>query len=233
MVVKGWTRCYLNIEEIGWLMYVIYLIVHLAVLECGMYWLHRATDEVKLLYRLCHAEHHVYNSKHKLSPFAAVAIDPLDGIIQALPFLSVTLLVPTHFTTHLLVFFFESVWSINIHSGIDVAGVWPIMGPSYHLVHHLRPNYNYGNCTIFLDWLCGTLGSPEFNGVSKLLCVCGPSSLPSPIVLDLLPCPIAITAGASLTTIGASPIAVAVARPHAAQTIAKTPKTQTTSPSSN
>ncbi|XP_031489563.1 delta(7)-sterol-C5(6)-desaturase-like [Nymphaea colorata] len=167
MVEQGWTRCYSAIEDVGWPMYFVYFIVYLVIVELGIYWVHRASHEVKLLYRLSHAQHHVYNSKHKVSPFAALAVDPLDGMLHTLPFILATLLVPTHFLTHLLVLFCEGVWSINIHSTIDSAEIWPLMGPSYHLVHHCRPNYNYGNYTIFMDWLFGTLRRPESAGAKN------------------------------------------------------------------
>jgi sterol desaturase/sphingolipid hydroxylase (fatty acid hydroxylase superfamily) len=37
----------------------------------------------------------------------------------------------------------------------------PIMGAGYHSIHHTTYRHNYGEYTIYMDWLCGTLVSPE------------------------------------------------------------------------
>ena len=69
-------------------------------------------------------------------------------------------LVPTHFTTHLLLLFAEGIWTTNIHDNIH-AGIFPIMGAGYHTIHHVTYKHNYGHYTVLFDWLFGTLRTPE------------------------------------------------------------------------
>lgn len=37
----------------------------------------------------------------------------------------------------------------------------PMMGAGYHTLHHTIYNYNYGHYFIYVDWMMGTLVSPE------------------------------------------------------------------------
>jgi hypothetical protein len=54
-----------------------FLIVGLQV-----YWMHRTLHENKFLYKYIHALHHKYNKPSTLSPWASVAFNPIDGILQ-------------------------------------------------------------------------------------------------------------------------------------------------------
>ncbi|CAI5970130.1 unnamed protein product [Closterium sp. NIES-64] len=89
-----------------------------------------------------------------------LAFHPLDGIIQALPHVLSLFLVPTHFTTHLLLLFAEGIWTTNIHDNLH-GNVLFIMGAKYHTIHHTTYRHNYGHYTVLFDWLFGTLHSPE------------------------------------------------------------------------
>lgn len=52
--------------------------------------MHRTLHENKFLYKYVHALHHKYNKPSTLSPWASVAFNPLDGILQ------VRTLIPPH-----------------------------------------------------------------------------------------------------------------------------------------
>lgn len=70
MVESGWTRCISRISEIGWALYIIYLVAYFVLCEFGIYWMHRELHDIKPLYKRLHATHHIYNKQNTLSPFA-------------------------------------------------------------------------------------------------------------------------------------------------------------------
>lgn len=72
MVEQGWTRCFPRIEEVGWPTYLGLIITYMAFVEFGIYWIHRELHDIKPLYKLLHAPHHVYNKQDTLSPFAGL-----------------------------------------------------------------------------------------------------------------------------------------------------------------
>lgn len=67
---------------------------------------------------------------------------------------------PMHFLTHEILLFATGVWTTNIHDCIH-GMVWPVMGAGYHTIHHTSYKHNYGHYFIFMDWLMGTLETPE------------------------------------------------------------------------
>ncbi|KAJ7975755.1 delta(7)-sterol-C5(6)-desaturase-like [Quillaja saponaria] len=159
MVEKGWTNSFSRISDVGWLAYLVYLLIYLVLVEFGIYWVHRELHDIRPLYRYFHSTHHMYNKQNTLSPFAGLAFHPVDGILQALPHVIVLVLVPTHLTTHVSLIFIEAIWSANIHDCIH-AKLWPVMGAGYHTLHHTTFRHNYGHYTIFMDWMFGTLREP-------------------------------------------------------------------------
>ncbi|KAL3687051.1 hypothetical protein R1sor_013360 [Riccia sorocarpa] len=159
-IEKGWTRAFSEISEVGWPNYVMYIILYMCFVEFGIYWMHRGLHDIKPLYKLLHATHHIYNKENTMSPFAGLAFNPFDGILQACPHVIGLFVVPMHFFTHLFLFFCEAIWTTNIHDCID-GNVFAIMGAAYHTIHHTTYRHNYGHYTVFMDWLMGTLRDPE------------------------------------------------------------------------
>ncbi|KAJ4847522.1 Delta(7)-sterol-C5(6)-desaturase 1 [Turnera subulata] len=160
IIENGWTQCYPRISDVGWFAYIGYLIIYVAALEIAIYWAHRLLHEIKPLYKYFHAPHHRYNKPTKISPFAGLALEPIDGILQALPHGIAPIIIPIHFRTQLIMLFLESIWTSSIHDTIH-GGVWPIMGAGYHTIHHVTNHHNYGHWTIWMDWMLGTLRAPD------------------------------------------------------------------------
>jgi hypothetical protein len=50
---------------------------------------------------------------------AGLAFNPIDGMLQASPYVFALFLVPMHFFTHELLLFMTAVWTTNIHDCID------------------------------------------------------------------------------------------------------------------
>ncbi|KAK4792611.1 hypothetical protein SAY86_023046 [Trapa natans] len=168
MIENGWTRCFPRVGDVGWPLYLLYTSIYLVLVELCVYWTHRELHDIKPLYKYLHATHHIYNKRNTLSPFAGLASNPLDGILQAAPQVMVTFLVPTHFTTHMALLFLDGVWAANVHDCID-GKVWPVMGAGYHTIHHTTYRHNYGHYTIWMDWMFGTLCDPEGDGSKKVV----------------------------------------------------------------
>ena len=71
-----------RISDIGGVgTYAAYFALYLLTVEFGVYWCHRELHH-PLVYKYLHATHHKYNKEHTMSPFAGLAFNALDGIIQ-------------------------------------------------------------------------------------------------------------------------------------------------------
>jgi Delta7-sterol 5-desaturase len=53
--------------------------------EWAIYWIHRYLHDNQTLYVWLHKTHHIYNNRGSLSPFAGLAFDPVDGLMQVRP----------------------------------------------------------------------------------------------------------------------------------------------------
>eukprot|EP00897_Mesotaenium_endlicherianum_P001095 jgi/Mesen1/10987/ME000097S10565 len=160
MIEQGWTKCYSRISEVGIVTYLLLFAAYMIFVEAGIYCMHRGLHDIKPLYKLLHATHHIYNKQNTLSPFAGLAFHPLDGILQASPHVFALFIIPQHFLTHEIMLFLEAVWTTNIHDCIDEK-IFPLMGAGYHTIHHTTYRHNYGHYTIWMDWMFGTLKAPE------------------------------------------------------------------------
>ena len=161
LIEYNYTKVYFYTEQVGgWGMYVAFLVLYITCVEIGIYWMHRTLHTNKFLYKYVHGLHHKYNKATTLTPWASLAFNPLDGILQASPYVICTLFIPVHYFTHLFLLFFSGIWATNIHDALW-GDTEPIMGSKYHTVHHTHYHYNYGQFFIFCDWFWGTLKIPD------------------------------------------------------------------------
>jgi lathosterol oxidase len=161
LIESGFTKTYFFIEEIGgWGWYFFYLALYLTCVEIGIYWMHRTLHTNKFLYKYVHSLHHKYNSAATLTPWSSIAFNPIDGILQASPYVACLTFIPVNFYTHVFLLFFSGVWATNIHDALW-GDTEPIMGAKYHTLHHTHYHYNYGQFFIFCDYFWGTLRLPE------------------------------------------------------------------------
>ena len=148
LIESGYTKTYFYVEEVGGLgRYCLYLLFYVALVEVGIYWMHRTLHTNKFLYKYVHGLHHQYNKPNTLTPWASVAFNPLDGLLQASPYVLCLFLVPMHYFTHMFLLFFSGVWATNIHDSVW-ADSEPILGAKYHTLHHTHYHYNYGQVFI-------------------------------------------------------------------------------------
>lgn len=159
-VEQGWTRSYFTVEQIGgYGPYVASMVLYFAVVEIGIYWMHRTLHTNKWMYNHIHLLHHQYNKPETLTPWASIAFHPLDGILQASPYFAAMFVLPCHYPTHVALLFFTAIWATYIHDAMDW-NVDPIMGSKYHTVHHTHYIYNYGQVFTVCDRVWGTLRIP-------------------------------------------------------------------------
>ena len=160
LIEGGYTKVYFFVEEVGWPMYCAMLFAYLTLVEIGIYWMHRTLHTNKFLYNHIHQPHHKYDKADTLTPWASIAFHPLDGILQASPYVVGLFIVPVHYFTHVFLLFFSGMWATNIHDSM-----WgdfePIMGSKYHTIHHTKFIYNYGQWFTFCDDYWGTLHVPQ------------------------------------------------------------------------
>eukprot|EP00798_Chlamydomonas_sp_ICE-L_P014177 gene14177-20144_t len=157
---EGWTMVYPRVENVGLPMYVIYFYLYMCSVEFGVYWVHRGLHDWKTGYKSLHYIHHKYNKEHTLSPFAGLAFHPIDGMLQAAPYVWSLFFIPTHFLTHELLLFATGIWTTNIHDCIH-GKTWPVLGAGYHAIHHTTYKHNYGHYFVFMDQMFNSLETPE------------------------------------------------------------------------
>lgn len=161
IVEQGWTQVYFTVAEIGgWGFYAFYMVLYFAAVEIGIYWMHRTLHTNKWMYKNIHMLHHKYNKPETLTPWASIAFHPLDGILQASPYVAVLPFIPCHYLTHVILLFFTAVWATYIHDAMDL-NFDPIMGSKYHTVHHTHYIYNYGQVFVFCDKIWNTYREPD------------------------------------------------------------------------
>ena len=170
------TQAYHTVDEIGgWTNHLLLLGLYFSLVELGIYWMHRTLHTNKWLYKHVHLKHHYYNAPETLTPWASIAFHPLDGILQASPYVIFMFVVPCHYPTHFGLLFFTALWATYIHDAMDFnfgsALSEIIMGSKYHTVHHTHYIYNYGQVFTICDRIFGTLRVPQhptgFNGKKR------------------------------------------------------------------
>lgn len=115
----GYTKTYFYVSDIGgWPQYFLYLFLYFCFFEFGIYWMHRTLHTNKFLYKYVHALHHKYNKPLTLTPWCSIAFNPLDGMLQACPYVIGLFFVPVHYFTHVFLLFFSGVWATNIHDAM-------------------------------------------------------------------------------------------------------------------
>uniref|UniRef100_A0A7S2X6M2 Fatty acid hydroxylase domain-containing protein n=1 Tax=Lotharella oceanica TaxID=641309 RepID=A0A7S2X6M2_9EUKA len=167
LIEYGYTRVYMSMSEVGgFIPYLFYTIVYFFLVEIGIYWMHRKLHTNPFLFKYIHSLHHKYNTPDYLSPWASIAFNPLDGIMQACPYTIVMMFWPCHYITHFVMLFLTAIWATNIHDTL-VGDTEPLMGSKYHTVHHTHYNCNYGQYLVLCDYMWGTLRQPAKEKTQK------------------------------------------------------------------
>jgi lathosterol oxidase len=120
LIEQGYTRVYYTVDEIGGIgWHVLTHVAYFSLVEIGIYWMHRTLHTNKFLYKHVHMLHHKYNRPDTLTPWASIAFHPLDGILQASPYVICLPLVPCHYVTHVCMLFFTAIWATVCFSVLE------------------------------------------------------------------------------------------------------------------
>ena len=152
---KGYTRIYTTVADYGWWYLPVSLAVAMFTHETYYYWLHRWMHKPSI-FRVVHKIHH---NSSTTSAWTAFSFHPLEGILQAIIFPLIILLLPMHIYVLLTLLTIMTFSSVINHLEIEVypkgfashsLGKW-VIGATHHSLHHKQFKYNYGLYFTFWD----------------------------------------------------------------------------------
>lgn len=132
----------------------------LVIQDTYFYWMHRAVHGKKL-FKWVHLLHHKSTNP---SPLASYSFNLLEGILEAMIFPVIILLVPMHPLALLLFTTVAFLFNVYGHLGYEIMPQWfrnsflfEILNTSvHHNLHHEKFNGNYGLYFRFWDRIMGT-----------------------------------------------------------------------------
>lgn len=124
------------------------------------YWAHRLMHW-KPLFKHFHIGHH---RSRVPTPWAALAFQPLEALVQFGTFAIVVLIVPIHPIVFTIYIIFDSIANTAAHNGFELVPKWiskiPILKlgntVTHHEIHHQDFNSNYGAFYNIWDRIMGT-----------------------------------------------------------------------------
>jgi lathosterol oxidase len=159
-IEAGHTRLYLSIGTYGWPYLVGSSLLAILLYDTYFYWLHRFMH-LKWVFPWIHKTHHL---SHTPSPWAILAFNPLETVVEFAIYPIMIFLFPMHpialgvFLVHNIVLNtaghvgFELVPMSFFHHRILKYG----LTVTHHDMHHAKTNCNYGIYFNFWDNLMGT-----------------------------------------------------------------------------
>jgi Delta7-sterol 5-desaturase len=161
LIFSGHSSVYLSISNfgVGYLFFSFF--VTLAIHDAYFYWAHRLCHEWKFLFRLCHRQHHAFPNP---TPFADLALHPIDAAINATIVPLLFWLLPMHPLVIAAFLGMITLGNIAGHLGYEFVPAHVRLSPAwrwcaflkFHNYHHQRVACNYGFYTTLWDQLCGT-----------------------------------------------------------------------------
>jgi len=165
LVLRGYGRVYLTVEEYGWSYLVASLAISVAFTETCVYWIHRGLHEPRL-YRALHKYHHQFIVP---TPWVSMAFHPLDSFFQALPTYVLAFLIPMHRGAYLGLVLFITAWTFLIHDQVTFVPLGVVNYTAHHTLHHLYNDFNYGQFLTVWDRLAGTYRDPKRETVYEVM----------------------------------------------------------------
>lgn len=140
------TQVYYQLNQFNTFYFLFNSVLYFILFDFFSYLLHLFLHN-HILFNYIHSLHHKFKEP---SPFAAVAIHPLEFILNVIvPNFIVSSFYPVHFYIWSLIYIFHLIWSIIIHDGFKIQGNNIITGSKHHLLHHKYYNCNY---SFIFDW---------------------------------------------------------------------------------
>ena len=149
----GWSQLYFEVETWGWAYTIGSTIFYFMLVDCALYWGHRALH-LRPLYRRIHRIHHRWRTP---SPFTSLAVHPVE--LATFQFFSLVpiFLFPLHPAGVILILIYQQVVSVLDHSGVRFHSVFPWQAPAaFHDDHHIYFHVNFTQNMHLWDWIFGS-----------------------------------------------------------------------------
>lgn len=158
-VETGHTKMYREVSHYGWGYWFFSLAMLFVLIDAYSYWTHRLMHH-RLLFKYFHKVHHHSN---RPTPWATFSVNVNEIIVNGLFMPLVVLVMPVHVNTSLVFALISMIKNVMNHLGYEVfpagsnKGIlkW-LVSPTYHEMHHLKFNYNYGAFFTWWDKWMGT-----------------------------------------------------------------------------
>jgi lathosterol oxidase len=162
----GYTRIYWSVAERGSGWFALSILLAVLLHDTYFYWSHRWMHHPKLF----HWVHKVHHQSNNPTPWASYSFSFWEAMAQAAIFPLTAFLIPIH----PLAFGIFMGWQIfnNVlgHTGFEFYPRWMMKGwlryllntPTNHIMHHEKPNGNYGIYFNIWDRIMGT-NHPDYD----------------------------------------------------------------------
>jgi sterol desaturase/sphingolipid hydroxylase (fatty acid hydroxylase superfamily) len=157
---SGWTRTYWQVEEYGWLWFVLSIKLMILLHDTYFYWTHRWMHH-RRWFRAVHRVHHLSASP---TPWAAYSFSVWEAFVQALIGPLVFLVMPVHPAAFGAFMAWQISFNVLGHCGHEIMPQWFmrswlgrfVNSPTHHAMHHETFLANYGLYFNVWDRLMGT-----------------------------------------------------------------------------
>ncbi|XOV92201.1 MAG: DUF2147 domain-containing protein [Bacteroidota bacterium] len=157
---KGYFHIYKDIQEYGWMYFVLSLVIMLVFHDTYFYWTHRWMHHPKV-YKYVHKVHHMSTNP---SPWAAYSFHPFEAIVQAMVLPIMLTFMPVHGLALLIFLTYMILRNVHGHLGFElfpksfITAKWINWHTSttHHNMHHQYFKSNYGLYFIWWDKLMNT-----------------------------------------------------------------------------
>jgi len=150
----GWTKMYWDVNDYGILWYLLSWPVFFAWVEIFAYAFHRFFH-LKFVYKYFHKLHHRFQPP---TAHSAVAFHPFEFACYVFGGQAIFFVLPIHPTVMIAVGLYTAYYLIEDHTGIQKTAPWPWQPTTFfHDDHHRYFHLNFGQHTLFYDYLFGTL----------------------------------------------------------------------------
>ncbi len=156
----GYTKFYADIGGMGWIYFLMSLLIMILFHDLYFYWTHRLLHHPRI-YKYVHRVHHLSTNP---SPWAAYSFHPWEALVQAAVLPIIVFTIPVHPLAVFLFLVYMIIRNVLGHLGFELfpAGFsrnkwWSWHTTSvHHNLHHQHFNSNYGLYFSWWDNLMGT-----------------------------------------------------------------------------
>lgn len=164
LILEAWkaggTGLYTDVNEYGWVYFLVSTLLYLFLHDTYFYWTHRLMHRPKL-FRLLHKVHH---ESRQPTPWTAFSFHPYESIIGAVILPALVFIIPIHVGALLFILTLMTISSVINHTGFEIfPDGWlkgfpgrSVITAAHHNLHHQRYACNYGLYFRFWDKLMGT-----------------------------------------------------------------------------